>query len=181
MYIAGTVFPLKDDAPDYPATALGNFILGGGAISSRIADRLRGKGGLSYSAASSLHASALDPRAEIMIYAIYNPSNLAKVVTGVDEEVAKILKDGVTEDELKKAKDGFLRQLEMGRTEDGSLARTLAGNLFIGRTMQYQADLEKAVKGLDVPAVNEALRKHLDPKSLSVVTAGDFKKAQEKK
>ena len=91
-----------------------------------------------------------------MIYAIYNPSNVAKVVTGVDEEIAKILKDGVTEDELKKAKDGFLRQQEMGRTEDRSLASTLAGNLFIGRTMQYQADLEKAVKGLDVEAVNAA-------------------------
>ncbi|APW58910.1 M16 family metallopeptidase [Paludisphaera borealis] len=181
VYFAATIFPLKDDAPEYPATAVGNFILGGGSISSRIADRLRGKGGLSYSAASIFNASALDPRASIMIYAIYNPSNLAKVVTGVDEEVARILKDGVTDDELKKAKDGFLRQQEMGRTEDGSLASTLASNLFIGRTMQFQADLEKAIKGLDVAAVNAALRKYLDPKNLSVITAGDFKKAAEKK
>jgi zinc protease len=181
MYLAGTVFPMKDDAPDYPALSVGNFILGGGSISSRIADRLRGKGGLSYGAASIFNASALDPRASIMIYAIYNPMNLAKVVTGVDEEVARLLKDGVADDELKKAKDGYLRQQEIGRTEDGSLASTLASNLFIGRTMQFQADLEKAVKGLDVAAVNAAIRKHLDPKNLSVFTAGDFKKAAEKK
>jgi zinc protease len=181
FYFAATLFPMKDDAPDYPATTMGNFILGGGALSSRIADRLRGKGGLSYSAASMFNASALDPRATIQIYAIYNPTNLDKVVTGVDEEVARILKDGVGEDELKKAKDGFLRQQEIRRTEDGALASTLASHLFIGRTMQYEADLEKAVAGLDVAAVNEALRKHLDPGKLTVVTAGDFKKAREKK
>jgi len=181
VYFAATIFPMKDDAPDYPATAMGNFILGGGSLSSRIADRLRGKGGLSYSAGSMFNANALDPRATIQVFAIYNPMNLDKVVTGVDEEVARILKDGVAEDELKKARDGFLRQLEIGRTEDGGLASSLASNLFIGRTMQFQADLEKAVKGLDVAAVNAALRTHLDPKNLSVVTAGDFKKAREKK
>ncbi len=176
MYLAGTVFPLKDDAPDYPALAVGNFILGGGSISSRIADRLRGKGGLSYSAASMFNASPLDPRASVMIMAIYNPTNLTKVSTGVDEEVARILKDGVTEDELKQAKDGYLRKQEIGRTEDGSLVGLLSSNLYVGRTMQYEADLEKKIKELDVAAVNEALRKYVDLKNFSVVTAGDFKK-----
>ena len=35
------LLPMKDSDPDYPALLAGNFILGGGAISSRIADRLR--------------------------------------------------------------------------------------------------------------------------------------------
>ena len=48
--------PIKDDDPDYPALLAGNFILGGGALSSRIADRLRQKGGLSYTAMSMFAA-----------------------------------------------------------------------------------------------------------------------------
>ena len=74
--------PIKDDDPDYPALLMGNFILGGGALSSRIADRLRQKGGLSYTAMSMLQASPLDRRADLMILAIYNPINVAKVVDG---------------------------------------------------------------------------------------------------
>lgn len=176
IYLAGTTFAMKDDAPDYPALSIGNFILGGGAISSRIADRLRGKGGLSYSAASMFNAGSLDDRASLMVMAIYNPSNRDKVTTGVDEEIARILKDGVGEDELNRAKEGFLRKQEIGRTDDGGLSRLLASHLFIGRTMSYEAELDQKVKELDVAAVNKALRDHVNPEKLSVVVAGDFQK-----
>ena len=56
------------------------------------------------------------------------------------------------------------------------LTSILSENLFVGRTMQFQADLEQKIKDLTPEAVNAALRKHLDPKRLSIVTAGDFKK-----
>ena len=45
--LAGLTLPMRDDHPDYPALILGNSVLGGG-FSSRLADRLRQKGGLSY-------------------------------------------------------------------------------------------------------------------------------------
>jgi zinc protease len=180
MYLAGTVFPMKDDAPDYPALSIGNFILGGGSISSRIADRLRGKGGLSYSAASMFNASSLDPRASLMVMAIYNPENVAKVEAGVKEEIERILKEGVTAEELQTAKDGWLRKQEIGRTEDASLAGSLATNLFLGRTLRFDAEVEARVKGLDAAAVDAALQKYLDFAKFSVVTAGDFKEAEAK-
>ena len=60
VYLAGLSMPIKDDDPDYPALLAGNFILGGGGLSSRLADRLRQKGGLSYTAMSMFQASPLD-------------------------------------------------------------------------------------------------------------------------
>jgi zinc protease len=176
MYFAGEILEMKDSDPDYPAMLAGNFILGGGALSSRIADRLRQKGGLSYSAASIFSASPLDTRANLLVLAIYNPMNVDKVITGVDEEIARILRDGVTPAELKRAQDGYLQQQAVRRTSDAMLASTLAEDLYLGRTMQFQADLENKVKQLSVEAVNAALRKHVKPEQLSVVTAGDFKK-----
>ena len=178
IYFAGLTLAMKDSDPDYPALVAGNYILGGGALSSRIADRLRQKGGLSYRAASNFTASPLDPRGNLLIMAIYNPVNVAKVVSGVDEEVARLLRDGVTAEELKRAKDGYLQQLEVSRTNDNMLASSLAENLYIGRTMQFQADLERRSRRLTVEAVNAALRKYIDPKQLSVVTAGDFKETK---
>ena len=107
--------------------------------------------------------------------AIYNPANLAKVVTGVDEEVARLLRDGVTPAELKRAKDGYLRQREITRASDSALASMLSEDLFIGRTLQFEADLEAKIKALSESDVNAALRKYVDPQRLSIVTAGDFK------
>ncbi len=111
-----------------------------------------------------------------MIMAIYNPVNVAKVVTGVDEEVARILREGVTAEELKRATDGYLKQREVGRTNDNMLASSLAENLFIGRTMQFDADLEAKIKAVTVDEVNAALRKYIHKNDFSVVTAGDFAK-----
>jgi zinc protease len=111
-----------------------------------------------------------------MVLATYNLSNVAKFVTGVDEEVARLLRKGVKADELEKAKTGFLQQQKVMRTMDATLAASLAENLFVGRTMQYQADLEQEIRTLTPRSVDTALRKHLDPKRLAVVTAGDFVK-----
>ena len=176
LYIAGLRAPIKDTDPDYAALVAGNFVLGGGALSSRIADRLRQKGGVSYTAMSMFAADPLDPNAALLILAIYNPINVDKVVAGVNEEVDRLLRDGVTAVELKAAKAGFLQQEEIERATDSRLSRILAEDLYVGRTMEFQADLDRKLRDLTPEAVNAALRKILDPKKLTVVTAGDFKK-----
>jgi zinc protease len=176
VYLAALSIPMKDDHPDYPAVLAGNFILGGGGLSSRLADRLRQKGGLSYTAMSMFQASAMDTRAEMLILAIYNPKNRDKVVTGVDEELERLVQSGVTAAELDRAKTGYLQQQSVLRTNDTMLAVLIANNLFIGRSFKFQADLEQKIKELTPEVVNAALRKYLDPKRLSTITAGDFTK-----
>jgi zinc protease len=176
LYVAGLCLPIMDDNSEYPALAIGNFILGGGGLSSRIANRLRQKDGLSYGAGSFFGASPVDPRADLLLNAIYNPINVAKVVSDVDEELERLLKDGVTAAELDTAKTGYLQQEQNMRTNDMAITGTLSENLFVGRTMQFQAELEQKIKDLTPEAVNAALRKHIDPHRLSVVTAGDFNK-----
>jgi zinc protease len=175
-YLAALSVPIKDDNPDYPALVAGNFILGGGGLSSRIADRLRQKGGLSYTAGSMFAASPFESRGDLIILAIYNPTNLPKVVAGVDDELERLLRDGVQPAELERAKAGYLQQLSVQRAGDQVLASILAEDLFVGRTMRFQAEREQRIKDLTPDAVNAALRKYINPKRLSVVTAGDFKK-----
>jgi zinc protease len=176
IYLAGLVAPIKDSDPDYPALVAGNFLLGGGSLSSRIADRLRQKGGLSYGAMSVFVADPFDAHGALMIFAIYNPINVEKVSAGVSEEVDRLLRDGVTAAELDRSKAGYLQQQQVARSDDMGLASMLAADLYAGRTMQFQADLERKIRDLTPEAVNAALRKYIDPKRLTVVTAGDFKK-----
>jgi zinc protease len=173
LFVSLLAMPLREDNPDYPSLTIGNFILGGGALSSRLGDRLRQKEGLSYGAGSGFSASSTDVHATLMMQAICNPKNLTKAVNAADEELARLLKDGVTTKELDAAKEGYTRQLEIRRANDGALAGMLATDLYLGRTMQHEVDLESAIKRLTAEDVASALRKHVDPKKFVVVGAGD--------
>jgi zinc protease len=177
VYFAAMAIPVADDHKDYPALVLGNFILGGGSLSSRLGDRVRQQEGLSYGVGSGFNASSLDPRAAFYVYAISNPDNMSKVRTAIREELNRILEEGVTEQELSQARSGYLQEQAVTRTNDGSLARILASDLQAGRTMEYWAELEEKIKAVTADDVVEALRKHIDPDELYVVAAGDFEKA----
>ena len=175
-YFAGTVLPMRDDHPDYPALLIGNSILGGGSLSSRLGDRVRQKEGLSYGVGSGLRASALDERATFYVFAISNPDNGQKLRKVIREEMDLILKDGVTKDEVDTAIQGYLQSQQVGRTRDRSLASALATNARVGRTMKFTAELESRVRALTVDQVNAALRKYINPDKIVVVHAGDFEK-----
>src|SRR5262249_31347648 len=129
VYAAGTVFPMRDDDVDYPALLMADFILGGGALSSRLGGRVRQEEGLAYGVQSMLNASSLYQRSAVSILAICNPANMEKVQIAIDEEVDLLLKNGVTADELALAQRGYLQQHEVERTNDTSLAKILADNL----------------------------------------------------
>jgi zinc protease len=173
-YTAGLQFPLRDDEPDYPALVVGNYIFGAGALSSRLGDRIRQKEGLSYGVSSGLSVSSQDQRAGLTISAICNPQNIGRVEKCAQEELERLLRDGVTNEELENAKQGYLQAQKVGRASDIALAGILTNLRHLGRTMAFEADVEKKINGLTVEQVNAALRKHLDPKKLVIVTAGDF-------
>ena len=167
---------LKDDAPQYPALVLANHMLGGGALRSRLADRIRQKEGLSYGVGSQLDVPSRDAAGYWLAYAISAPQNTVKVEAALREEIARALADGFTEAELAEAKKGWLQSEEVSRSQDAPLARALAGYLDEGRTMAYDKDLEAKVSALTLAQVNQALRDYVKPASVSVVSAGDFAK-----
>ena len=169
--------PMKDDAAVYPALLMGNYMLGGGALRSRLADRIRQKEGLSYGVGSQLSVPSRDPAGMWLAFAISAPQNTAKVEAALREELGKALKDGFTDAELADAKKAWLQSQQVGRTGDAGLAGRLAGYLSFDRTMVFDKDLEAKVGALTVAQVNEALRANLKPEAVSVIKAGDFAKA----
>jgi zinc protease len=174
FYFAGSVFPLRDDNPDYPALIIGNYIFGAGALSSRLGDRIRQREGLSYGVGSSILASSLDTRATLTMSAIYNPANLEKIVTAVREELDKILESGVTQKELDDARKGFLQSQEVMRTDDSRLASVLESTLVADRTMEFYSQMEQRIVDLTPETVRYTLQKYIDPKRILTVVAGDW-------
>jgi zinc protease len=175
-YLAGVSFPMTDNDPDYPAMRIANFIFGGSTLASRIGDRIRQKDGLSYGASSSFTASSRDPVAQLTVTVSTNPVNIGKVTSDVQEELDLFLKDGPTDKELADARQAFVEGQKVGRTTDDAIAAQIVSHMDIGRTFAHEAAQEKAILELTPQKVTEAFRKHVDPKKLVIIRAGDFKK-----
>lgn len=173
-YLASQQYALRDDHPKYPAMLIGNAILGGDTLASRLGNRVRQDEGLSYGVSSDLFVSPIDEFASLSIGATTNPSNRDKLVKVIDEEIRKFVKDGVTEKELKDNAQGYLQNQQLIRSNDSELATVLVSNLFTGRDMFYYEKLETAVASLTVENVNEAISEYIEPDNFVIAAAGDF-------
>ncbi len=169
---------------DYAALQMAGEILGGGFISSRIANRLRQQDGVSYGAGGRVNVdnNKTDNNSAAMVYAIYAPENAVKVQLGFTEEIARFIKDGITEEELKTAVDGWVQEQSVSRAKDGELSRVINDNMYYDRDLNFQKDMEAKVSSLTVEDVNKAIKKHFKNfEEWTVVNAGDFESFDIKK
>lgn len=178
FFVAAYNFDFRDDNPDYPAMVLGNFILGGGFLNSRLATRIRQKEGLSYGVGSQFSAGSLDPVGSFFSFAIYAPENVEKLEKAFKEEIEKVVTAGFTAEEVKEAKSGWSQSRTVSRAQDNGLASTLNNYLFIKRDLKWDEGFEKKVMDLTPEQINAAMKKHLKLESMNIIKAGDFAKAK---
>src|SRR5437762_78492 len=96
-------FPgLDHAAPERYALYLLNDIIGG-SMSSRLFQEVRERQGLVYSIHSGIQSYA--DTGTLYVYAATDPPNFSKVLKSTLKELREAKKQGVTEDELKRAKD----------------------------------------------------------------------------
>jgi zinc protease len=175
-FLAGIAFPLTDSDPESPALRLGNYILGGGTLSSRLGDRIRQKEGLSYGVSSSMSIPSRGNDARFSINAITNPENIDRVEIAAMEELTRFIAEGPTAQELIDAKNAYLESAKLSRNSDGAIAGQLVSNLRLGRNFAYSAEQEKKIAELSIEDIKAAFQKFVDPKKLVIIRAGDFKK-----
>jgi zinc protease len=173
IFLAGERLAMRSDHPDYLALRTANHIFGGGA-SSRLWNRVRQRDGLSYTVYSTFAASDLDAAAKFGLYANCNPRNIDGVDRAIAEELARFVREGVTEAELAEAKKAILQQWSLNRSDDGALAAMLTSDLQTGHTFHDDTAAERKLDRLTVAEVNRAIRGHLLPERLVIVRSGDF-------
>ena len=173
MLSAKTTEVDKDNA----ALQIAGIIFGGGFLNSRVATRLRQQDGISYGAGAqvSIDSDPDDKNSNLIIYAIYAPMNADKVQIGFKEELERFIVDGITQEELDSALNGWVQGQTVSRAKDNELSSLINNNLYFDRDMSFQAALESQVSALTVEKVNAVIKKYF--KSLdqwTVVNGGDF-------
>lgn len=174
VFRAALRVPVGERHPDYPALRVAAQILGGGFISSRLANRLRQQEGVSYSARAGFSASRVEQNGSFDVYAIHAPQFRAKVEAAFREELERALRDGFSEQEVADAQSAIVQNGEMSRAQDGNLAYILAANLHYGQGWDRVRDFEARIKKLTAAEVHAALKRHLLPAAFSQFFAGDF-------
>jgi zinc protease len=177
MFVAGELTRMSDEDPDYPAMVLANYMLGGSSLGSRLFHRIRDKEGLSYGVQSIFDAPTKDDGASFFMLALSNPQNTPKVEASFKDELGRTLKDGFTAEEVAAAQKSWLQERMVGRSEDGALIGLLGARARFDRTMEFDKAMEAKVAALTADQISAAFRRHVDPAVLTIVKAGDFKKA----
>ncbi|SAI68829.1 zinc protease [Bordetella ansorpii] len=173
FYISRAPIKLQDTSADFPALYLANFLLGT-SETSRLWSRVREKEGLSYNVRSNMTASSFEPTGSWTIYAIYAPQNRERLEKAVSEELARVLKDGFTDAEVRDGVTALLNYRNLSRAQDSVLAGVWVDYMKTGRTFAWSAEIDEKLKALTPATVNAALRKYLKPEDFSTSVAGDF-------
>jgi zinc protease len=176
IFLAIATLPVDDDDPDYPALLAANTMIGSGP-ESRLFQRIRGKDGLSYQVVSQLVVPSNEKFSQFLAIAACNPQNILKVEADFKDEIAKMFDKGFSVDELATAKKTYFQDQQVARAQDRNLVGELAQNAQYGRTMARDAAIDAKIAALTPADISAALKRHLDPSSISIFKAGDLKKA----
>ncbi|MEO9135276.1 MAG: pitrilysin family protein [Casimicrobiaceae bacterium] len=167
--------PLNDQAPDYASLLVANRVLGGDS-DSRMFQRVRVKGGLSYAVGTVFQPASIDLNSTLVVYAIFAPQNLDKVKVAMAEEIARARAGGFTAQEIDAAKKAVLEERRITRAQDDAVMGSLVAQEYLGRTWAESARIDAAVAAVTAESASAALRKYVDPADIAFAYAGDFAK-----
>lgn len=161
---------IKRGDADYFPLYVGNYILGGGGFVSRLTEEVREKRGLVYSVYSYfMPMSELGPF-QIGLQTKKEQANDAMKV--VNETVAKFIKNGVAEKELKAAKDNIIGGFPMRIDSNGKILDYLSVIGFYKLPLTYLDDFNKQIAKVTAKQIKDAFSRRVKPEHFVTVTVG---------
>lgn len=142
-------------------------ILSGG-MSARLFTEVREKRGLCYAIGAKYHS--LKEAAGIMCYAGTTPEKAQETLDVIVAEFHR-LAEGITEQELERAKVGLQSALIMQSESSGSRASGIGHDYYLLRRVRTLDEIEQRIKAVTVESVLEFLRDH-SFEDFTVVTVG---------
>ena len=133
------------DQPDYAAVKVLSTVLGGG-MAGRLFVELRDRRGLAYTATSFYEPTK--ERGPFILYLGTAPENAAKAEDGLRQEIDRIRRERVSDDELRRAKNYLLGRYEMDRRTNERQAWYLAFYSVEGVGLAYPERYRRAVEAV---------------------------------
>ncbi len=158
------VVPSYRTAKDGEAEALDllSEILGGG-VRSRVYQELVVKSGIASSAGASYSGTSLGETSFSLYGSPRGQAGIEQVEGAIDAEVRKLIKDGITESELEKAKNRYVRSMIFARDDQSDMANIYGATLTTGGTVAEVQEWPDRIKAVTPEQVRAVAAKYLNP------------------
>jgi predicted Zn-dependent peptidase len=158
--------------PDRYAIELMDAILGGGGFSSRIMDRIRTEEGLAYSVGTSFPTGTRD----ISLFratAQTKNENVPRAVDAILEEMHRMQRQPVSQEELDRAKEAIINSFVFRFTSRFGVVMQLMMLEFNGYPSDYLDTLLDRYRAVTVADVQRVAREYLHPDASTILIIGD--------
>ena len=156
--------------PDYFALYVGNHILGGGSLVSKLFDEVREKRGLAYSASSQFAPLFRPGPFTIGLQTRNDQTN--KAVEVMNATVKEFVEQGPTEKELTAAKQNITGGFAMRVDTNSKLTDYITMIGFYQQPLDYLDLFQSKIDAVTVEAVKDAFKRRIRPEWLQTVTVG---------
>jgi zinc protease len=170
LYIGMPV--LKRGDPDYFALYVGNHILGGSGLVSKISNEIREKRGLAYSAYS--YFSPMKDAGPFMIGLQTKNSQVVEAEEVVLETVKEYIQQGPTQEELKKSLQNITGGFPLRVSSNGKIVEYLAMIGFYDLPLDYLDNFVSNVEQVTVEKIRDAFKRRVKPEHFSTVIVGQL-------
>jgi predicted Zn-dependent peptidase len=161
-------FPIYGD-PDYYAASVVSEIFGGG-MTSRLFREIREKRGLVYSVASIFSPNGVF--GACFLYAGTTPEKAHETVHVMLEELRKLQSEGVTDDELTRAKVQLKSELVMRGESSSARMGALARSWWFERKLTTIQELKEAIDGVTREQILGLLQRYTPTEPLVIGAIG---------
>ena len=161
---------IKRGDADYFPLYVGNYILGGGGFVSRLTEEVREKRGLVYSVYSYFM-----PMGELGPFQIglqTKKEQAGDALKVVNETLAKFMQNGVTEKELKAAKDNITGGFPMRIDSNSKILDYLSIIGFYQLPTTYLDDFNQQIAKVTAKQIKDAFNRRIKPADFVSVTVG---------
>jgi zinc protease len=163
---------IKRRDPAYYAFWLMNNVFGQYAIGGRLGDSIRERQGMAYYVSSTLDANVAE--GPLVIRAGVSPANVDRAVASIDEEVASLVVDGMTQKELDDSRRYLIGSIPRALETNAAIANFLQTEEVFGLGLDYDVRLPGLLTAVTLDEANAAARQALDPDRATVVIAGPY-------
>ncbi|MGH6761928.1 MAG: M16 family metallopeptidase [Phyllobacterium sp.] len=134
----------------------------GGSMRSRIYQSLVVEQGIAAGAGAYYQAGSLDDGSFGVYGAPRGDATLEQVEQAIDAEIERIIKHGVTDAELEKARNRFLKSVIFSRDSQSGMARIYGSTLSTGQTIKDVQEWPDRIKAVTAKQIQDVARANLD-------------------
>lgn len=161
---------ITQDDPDFFAAFILNVILGGGSFEARLMEEVREKRGLTYGVYSFLVPK---DHAELYMGQVASANDrVAEAISVIRDEWARMATQGVSQDELDRAKTFLTGAYPLRFDGNGPIANIMVGMQMQGLPIDYIATRNQRIEAVSLEEANRVAARILRPEDLHFVVVG---------